>query len=165
MTVNNDLQHAPSDDVLMADLRRIAAAVDGPPADVLAAARAAFLTRDLDGELALLVADTRTAEGEAAYEPVRADATPAQGSWLLSFEGGGVQVDMEVDEEHGRIRLIGQFSGASGDEYYLESEGERRPIEVDDLGRFIVDDVRHGPVRLRCRSADGAPVTTVWVTI
>jgi hypothetical protein len=165
MTVNDNVQYARSDDVLMADLRRIASAVDGPPADVQAAARAAFLTRDLDGELAVLVADTRIMDGDAGYEPVRADATPAQGSWLLSFEGGGVQVDMEVDEERGRMRLIGQFSGAAGDEYYLESAGERRPIDVDSLGRFIIDDVRHGPVRLRCRSADGAPVTTVWVTI
>lgn len=163
--MNHNVQYASSDDVLMTDLRRIAAAVDAPPSDVLAAAHAAFLTRDLDGELAVLVADTSAVGGDAAYEPVRADPTPAQGSWLLSFEGGGVQVDMEVQEEPGRMRLIGQFSGASGDEYYLESARERRPIDVDDLGRFIVDDVRHGPVRLRCRSTDGAPVTTVWVTI
>jgi hypothetical protein len=63
------------------------------------------------------------------------------------------------------VRLIGQFSGASGDEYYLETGGERRRVEVDAIGRFIIDDVAHGPIRLRCNSADGAPITTVWVTI
>ena len=150
-----------NDDTLIADLRRIAAAVDGPPDAVLAAARAAFLTRDLDGELALLVADSRTT-GE--YATIRADADP-QGRWMLSFEGGGVQVDMEVEERGGRVRLVGQFSGASGDEYLLESGGRQRRIEVDDIGRFIVDDIEHGPIRLRCHAADGAPITTVWVTI
>jgi len=152
------------DDALLADLRRIAAVVDGPPASVLAAARAAYLARDLDGELAMLTGDSRIA-GDGAYEPVRTDPAPAQGHWLLSFEGGGVQVHMEVDEQCGRLRIIGQFAGASGDDYHLESAGTRRRIDVDSLGRFIVDDVAHGPIRLRCHAADGAPVTTVWVTI
>jgi hypothetical protein len=152
------------DDILLGDLRRIAGVVDGPPAGVLAAARAAYLARDLDGELAMLTGDSRIAE-DSAYEPVRTDPAPAQGHWLLSFEGGGVQVDMEVDEYNGRLRVIGQFSGASGDDYHLESAGGRRRIDVDSLGRFILDDVTHGPIRLKCHSTDGAPVTTVWVTI
>ena len=155
-----------NDDALLADLRRIAATVDGPPDAVLAAARAAFLTRDLDGELALLVADSRTTDDTGAYAAIRAGTDQdAQGRWMLSFEGGGVQVDMEVEERAGRVRLIGQFSGASGDEYLLESGGRQRRIEVDDLGRFIVDDIEHGPIRLRCHAVDGAPITTVWVTI
>ena len=155
-----------NDESILADLRRIAATVDGPPDGVLTAARAAFLTRDLDGELALLVADSRTAGGTGGYAPIRAGLDrEAQGHWMLSFEGGGVQVDMEVEERHGRVRLIGQFSGASGDEYLLESGGRQRRIEVDAIGRFILDDVAHGPIRLRCRAADGAPITTVWVTI
>lgn len=154
------------DDTLIADLRRIAAAVDGPPPDVVSAARAAFLARDLDGQLALLIADSRVADEAGAYEPIRADSEPdAQGHWLLSFSGGGVEVDMEVEERHGRVRLVGQFSGASGDEYVLESGSRKRRLEVDAIGRFIVDDVPHGPIRLRCHARDGAPITTVWVTI
>lgn len=155
-----------NDYALLADLRRIATTVDGPPGAVLAAARAAFLTRDLDGELALLVADSRTAGDSAGYAAIRADTDQdAQGSWMLSFEGGGVQVDMEIEERDGRVRLIGQFSGASGDEYVLEAGGRQRRVEVDTIGRFIVDDIEHGPIRLRCHAADGAPITTVWVTI
>ena len=155
-----------NDEAILADLRRIAATVDGPPDCVLAAARATYLTRDLDGELALLVADSRTADDAGPYAPVRADVDQdAQGHWMLSFEGGGVQVDMEVEERHGQVRLIGQFAGASGEEYILESGGRQRRIEVDTIGRFIVDDVEHGPIRLRCHAADGAPITTVWVTI
>jgi hypothetical protein len=154
-----------SDDALLTDLRRIASMVDGPPGPVVAAARAAFLTRDLDGELAVLIADSRAA-GDRAYDPVRAsDIEPAQGRWLLSFSGGGVQVDMEVEEEHGRLRLIGQLLGSAAADCFLDSAGGRRLIEVDELGRFIVADIAPGPVRLRCRSADGRVITTAWVTV
>jgi hypothetical protein len=151
---------------LLAALRRVAAAVDGPPDAVRNAARSAFDLRDLDGELAVLIADSRAPDGdEAAFEAVRAEAEAGRGGWLLSFLGGGVQVDMEVDDEHGRVRLIGQFSGATGDEYVLESRDGQRPIEVDAVGRFIVEDLTPGPVRLRCRSADGTRITTTWISI
>lgn len=150
-------------DDLLAELRRVVTEADGPPEAVRAAARAAFLARDLDGELAVLIADSRAADGD--YEPVRAMPEPAQGRWLLSFEGGGVQVDMEVDEQHDRVRLLGQFSGTSGSEFFLESATGLQRLDVDEIGRFIVAGVTHGAVRLRCRSADGARITTVWVTV
>jgi len=145
--------------------RRIFAAVDGTPTDVLAAAREAFHTRDLDGEIAVLVADSRTAGTDTVYLPVRAEPDPAQGHWLLSFAGGGIRVDMQVGEEQGRLLLLGMFSGTSGEEYYLESADGQRRIDVDRLGRFAVEGVAHGPVRLWCRSSDGIRVTTDWVTI
>lgn len=150
------------DDALVDDLRRIAAAVDGPPASVADAARTAFLFRDVDSELAVLIADSRLAED---FEPVRAYAEPGQGSWLLSFEGGGVKVDMEVAERADRVTLIGQFTGAGGDEYVLETASARQPFAVDVLGRFIIEDLSHGRIRLRCRSVDSTPITTAWVTI
>ena len=152
-----------ANDDLLAELRRVVTEVDGPPEAVRAAARAAFLARDLDGQLAVLIGDSRAAAGD--YEPVRAVPEPAQGRWLLSFEGGGVQVDMEVDEEHEGVRLLGQFSGTSGNEFFLESATGLRRLDVDEIGRFIAGGVTHGAVRLRCRSADGAKITTVWVTV
>ena len=195
--MSDDMRVTSLDDELLAELRRVASAVDGPPDSVREAARAAFLTRDVDGELALLTGDSRSAAGfessaagfessaagfessgvgfensgvgfensAAGFETVRAEPAPAQGHWLLSFAGGGVQVDMEVSDQAGRISLVGQFVGSSGDDCVLETPGGRRSIDVDDLGRFIVDGLAHGPIRLRCRAADGAPVTTVWVTI
>jgi hypothetical protein len=152
------------DDVLTA-YRRIAASVDGPPEYVLSAARAAFLARDLDAEIALLVADSRSVYREEAYEPVRAEPDVAQGRWLLTFEGGGIQMEIEVEEGEGRVRLFGLLSGGSTTDCFLEAAGDRRRVDIDDLGRFVVDDVEHGPVRLRCRSSDGARVTTAWVTV
>lgn len=156
------------DDALVAELRRVAAEIDGPPSGVSSAARAAITARDLDGELAVLIADSRAAaDADAlAYEPARADIDGAQGGWMLSFAGGGVQVDMEVGDDCGRVRLVGELAGVLADECYLVfADGERRRLEVDDLGRFVVEDARHGPIRLQCMSTDGIRVTTAWVTI
>jgi hypothetical protein len=149
---------------LLTALRRIAAEIDGPAPSVYAAARAAYLTRDLDGAIAVLIGDSRSAAG-SGFAVVRAGPDEAQGRWLLSFSGGGVQIDIEVEEEPAGLRLIGQFTGTSDGEYWLDSSGGRRLLDVDELGRFLVRDVPHGPVRLRCTSADGAPVTTAQVTI
>jgi hypothetical protein len=155
-----------ADDALLAELRRVAAEIDAPPSGVTSAARAAIIARDLDGELAVLIGDSRTPEADPlAFEPVRA-ATEAQGSWLLSFAGGGVEVDMEVSDDRGRVHLVGQLAGASADECYLVfADGERRRLDVDEIGRFVVEDARHGPVCLQCVSAGGTRVTTAWVTI
>lgn len=158
----DDLPSVLSDDALVDDLRRIIATMDGPPDSVASLARAAFLSRDIDGELAVLIADSRRAED---FEPVRAYPDPGQGTWLLSFAGGGVRIDMEVAERADRLALIGQFTGAGGDGYLLETVSGRRPVAVDDLGRFVIEGLDHGRIRLRCRSADGTPITTTWVTI
>jgi hypothetical protein len=151
-----------ADDALMEELRRIATALDGPPPSVGRDARAAFLTRNMDGELAVLIADSRLADD---FEAVRAYGEPGQGSWLLSFQGGGVRVDMEVAGRAGRLALIGQFTGVGGDDQVLETTSGRRPLAVDDLGRFVVEGLEPGRIRLRCRSADGTLITTAWVNI
>ena len=151
------------EDPVLTALRRIASAVDGPPSTVLEAARAAFLTRDLDAEIAGLTADSRAAD-ETAYEPARAE-DPAQGQWLLSFEGGGLHIDVEIDDEHGRMRLLGQFSGPTVSECILYAESGPVPVDLDGLGRFIVDGLTHGRVRLRCVLADGRRITTTWVRV
>jgi hypothetical protein len=152
------------DDAMLAALRRIARAVDGVPDAVADAAHAAFLSRDLDAEIAALIADSRAAD-ETAYEPARADENSAQGQWLLSFAGGGVQIDLEIDDERGRVRLLGMLSGAPVADCEVQAERRSFPADVDDLGRFIVADLAHGPIRLLCRLIDGRRVTTTWVRV
>jgi hypothetical protein len=158
---------AMDDDALVGELRRLAAELDAPPGNVSTAAREAILTRDLDGELAELIGDSRVvgAGDPLAFEPIRADAE-ARGSWMLSFAGGGVQVDLEVSDDRGQLRLVGQLSDAAASGCYLVfADGERRRLDLDELGRFVVPDARHGAVRLQCQSAGGGRVTTAWVTI
>jgi hypothetical protein len=152
------------DNRLLADLRRVAAEADPVPEIVVAAARAAITTRDLDSEVAALVADSTETRGEdpAAPEPVRAD--PAQ-SRMLSFAGGGLQVDLEVTQRGAVTDVIGQLTGAPVAGCVLEYAGGRQPLSPDELGRFVATGIRPGPLRVRCRSATGGSVTTSWVTV
>jgi hypothetical protein len=154
------------DDELITSLRDIASQIDALPPEVHDAARAAHLALDLDSEIAVLVVDTRVGSpSPSAFAPVRdADETPGQ--WLLSFSGGGVEIDVEVeDAAPDGLRLLVQFTGATGGDYQLETSGGSRCLDVDDLGRLVISGVPHGPIRIRCRAASGAPVTTAWVTI
>jgi hypothetical protein len=158
-----------SDDELLHELRRIAAEVDPVPDLVFEAARAAITMGDLDGELAVLVGDSAADAGEPAlrglaYDLVRSGTSG--GGRLLSFVGGGVQVDLEVTGGADHLTLFGQLAGAAADGCVLErGNGARRGVEVDELGRFLLTDALPGPVRLRCRSVSGTPVTTTWTTI
>jgi hypothetical protein len=155
-----------SDDQLLARLGRAVAEVDPVPDEVRQAARMAFDTRDLDAELAVLVADSARdgADPDAIFDAVRAGEVAD--IRLLSFTGGGVQVDIEVNRTGGRLDLMGQLSGASGNTCFLEYPQEPAvEVELDDIGRFMVTGTPGGPVRLRCRSAAGTPVTTSWVTL
>jgi hypothetical protein len=154
------------DDEITGELRRLAGMIDPVPDHVLAAAAAALGTRDLDGEMAVLIADSAARDGTSvSFEPVRGGAS-VQGSRLLSFAGSGVQVDLEVIEHGDRLDLFGQFAGASAEGCVLEhATAGPRSLEVDNLGRFLVSGARHGPVRARCRSVAGVWVMTAWVTI
>jgi len=154
------------DDALIGELRRVTAELDAPPSSVTNAARKAILVRDLDAELAELIGDSRaTGTGDPlAFEPVRAD-DEARGGWILSFAGGGIQVDLEIGDDGSRIGIVGQLSGTTGECYLVFADGERRRLDVDELGRFVVPDARHGALCLQCRSTGGARVTTAWVTI
>ncbi|MEN3309817.1 MAG: hypothetical protein V7603_6019 [Micromonosporaceae bacterium] len=156
-----------TDDELVDRLSRIAAEADPVPQTVRLAARAAFSTRDLDGELAALVGDSAMdAESGLAFEPVRGGSGgPVAASRMLSFAGGGVQVDLEISRYGARVDVIGQFAGAEPGGCALEYVGrEPRTLDLDDLGRFLVSGADPGTVRLRCTSAAGTPVVTSWIT-
>ena len=139
-------------DALEADLRRIAALADPPPARVHHAALAAFATRRIDEELAELVRDSDLAPAGdlRAEDDVR----------LLSFEHHGVSVELQV--HHGRrVSVHGVVTGASG-EVVLELPGERATADLDDDGWFILDNIPGGTARLHVTAADGTAVVTSW---
>jgi hypothetical protein len=146
------------------NLRRIVRDVDPAPDEVFAAARAAIITRELDAELAALVADSAAMEDELRFDPVRTASTDAADTRLLSFDGGGVQVELEVSGQADQLMVVGQVIGAADRGCVLEqADGRVHEVELDSLGRFLITGVTSGPARLRCRSASGGRVSTHWV--
>jgi hypothetical protein len=146
------------------NLRRIVRDVDPVPDEVFAAARAAIITRELDAELAALVADSAAMEDELRFDPVRTASTEAADSRLLSFDGGGVRVELEVSGQADQLMVVGQVVGAADRGCVLEqADGRVHDVELDSLGRFLITGVTSGPARLRCRSASGGRVSTHWV--
>jgi hypothetical protein len=148
-----------ADDDLLGDLRRVAGLADPVPAHVHAAARAAFETRNLDARLAELVADSAAS---GSFEAVRQVAEER----LLSFATSDAQVEVTVRAEGAGWTMMGQVFGAGPGSAALETGTPGSiPLELDDLGRFLVADVPGGPVRLRLRLPAGGTVLTSWVTL
>lgn len=145
------------DERLLDRLRAVLAQVDPVPADVLAAARAAFTMRDLDEELALLVADSESALGGLAT--VRAALTAR----LLSFETPGGGVELELTGAGSRVDLQGQALGSPLTQLTVEHVEGVEQLDVDSLGSFAAQGLPAGRLRLRWVDASGRRVVTPWV--
>jgi len=155
-----------NDDRDIAHLRRIARHVDPAPHGVHAAARAAIRTRDLGAELADLMADSAVTAGSLAFDMVRLDSAADTEARMLSFHGGGVQIELQVSDQGEPLAVAGLITGASPNSCVLQhSNASERRLELDRLGRFLVTDVPQGPTRMRCRSVSGSWVNTPWVSL
>ena len=157
MTASED-----EDDLLIERLRAIALEADPPPALVTAAAEAALLTRRLDAELALLVADSGGAlprRARGGDEQVR----------MLTFEAASVVIELEIRSAGGALSLRGLVTGAAG-EVVVETGDPgspagtvRRTAALNAEGWFTMDGLEPGVLRLHVPTASGA-VATSWVT-
>jgi hypothetical protein len=149
----------PTIDVLELRLRRLAQTADPVPELLLESARAAFILRTVDAELAELVHDS-------AVDP---DLVLVRGPGddtvrMLSFEHGDVAVDLQVSETPSGRELLGLVTGAVGD-VDVEQAGGRTTVPLDDAGRFVVQGLANGPVRLHMHAVDGTAITTSWVNL
>jgi hypothetical protein len=147
------------DDELITRLRSVAEQVDPPPELVLEAARAAFLMRRIDAELAELVLDSAVDAG-----PVLVRSAVDDGVRMLSFETGTISIEVQVTGVDGGRSLLGLVTGASGT-VEVETTAGRHAVPIDTLGRFAVMDVPQGAVRLHLVADDGTAVTTSWVSL
>lgn len=144
-----------TDDELVERLRRLAAAVEPVPEAVTEAARAAFLTRRLDEEIAMLLRDSAlSASAVRGTEP---------GPRLLSYEVGDVSLELELELVGRFLTLRGLALGTVGDaEVDAGATGPHVGV-VDDHGWFTVEALPPGPLRVRVHTAAGAVVTTGWI--
>lgn len=147
-----------TDDELVQQLRVVEAdRREGPPAAVLAAARAAFTWRTIDEELALLAFDST--DDDRALAGVRGDEAR-----LVSFAAGDLQLDIEIAMAGGRRALTGEATPPPDVLELQRAGGASVELPVDGRGRFRADDLVGGPIRFRA-VRDDRPVVTVWVTI
>jgi hypothetical protein len=152
------------DDVLMARLRDLLAATDGPPpAEFVAMAKQMFGLRSVDAELAALVADSAADSTLTSRRAVRGGAEAR----LLTFESAGLAVEIEVSGAGRSRRVLGQLvpPGPGTVEARQPALPAPRAAEVDERGRFTLDDLRPGPLSLTCRRDGAAAVSTSWVDI
>ena len=144
------------------ELRRAVAQADPVPARLLDAAKGALAWRTIDADLAELVFDSLTDSDETAL--VRGSG-PAR---MLTFQAGGLTIDLEVTGPAGSRGLTGQLTPPGPARVEVRQGGRTRRTEADDLGRFTADGLQAGPVSLRCHGAGGTggpPVVTDWVTV
>ncbi|MEO7980856.1 MAG: hypothetical protein ABI807_08205 [Sporichthyaceae bacterium] len=157
-------------DGLLLRYRELVAQRDPVPGPVLDGAVLAFGWRDPDAELAELVADSLVPERLAAVRG-------GNGIRLLTFDASGVVIELQVsrprDDMAGHLRspalpqrqLEGHVAGAgAGFTASLQHRGGDLAVEPDEHGRFQLDALPAGPLRLRLHTA-GRAITTTWLDL
>lgn len=149
------------DDTLVAELRAALATLDPVPGHLVAAAKQSFAWRRVDEELAELISDSATHPLTAA----RSGGHPGE-SRLLTFEGPGLTVEVEITPQGDRCRLVGQLVPPRHAHMEVRWQGGSVTCEADAIGLFSADSVPPGPVSIACRLQEGhKQVVTSWVTI
>jgi hypothetical protein len=147
----------PNTDPTNASLRSVIDRADPVPSTVVDAARAAYTWRTIDAELAELTADSAVAAAG-----VRSSSAPR----LLTFEGAGVEVEVEVAQTSSTRRLSGQLVPVGPAHVTVRWAGGTRETAADDLGRFAVDGIPAGSVSLLVlRTGAEHPIVTSWISI
>jgi hypothetical protein len=141
-------------------LRALVGRVDPVPAWVDEGARAAFGWRTLDADLAWLLRDS-------ADEAVEAGVRGPGGARQLSFESGELGIELEVVATGPRARRVdGQLLPPSAATVTVERpDADAVSVQADELGRFVVDGLRAGVVRLHVLLGGGARVAVPWTSI
>jgi hypothetical protein len=165
----SDHTNPPSPELGPAEVRllgelRLAGALDAPPPEVIAAAKAVIVWRTLDAELAELAYDS--SQDDLALAGMRgAGATSARRS--LTFEAAGVTLEVEAITAGSRRRLVGQLLPPQPGRVDVRHRDGSVTVAADEAGRFSADGLPSGPVSLRCQGIGQEPVSIVtdWVLV
>jgi hypothetical protein len=151
--------HELDDATLLGHLRRALHDREPPPARVVALAKASFGLRDLDADLAALVADSSQ---DAVGPRVRSVRAPR----MLSFEAGELAVEVEMAPAAEGWRLVGQLDPPGPARVELRRPtGPHITVDADQRGRFTLDVADPGPVSLRCYRTGQPAIVTAWVLL
>jgi hypothetical protein len=152
-------------ELLLARYAALVDRLDPVPREAEVAAQAAFAARDLDLELADLLADSLL-DSEERAALVRAGEAPRE----LSFGSAQLRVEVQVTARGpGRVDLRIQLVPPGPAEIVVENRDHDTQAsgEADWTGSFVLFDQRPGRTRLRCRPADGddREVATEWTRL
>jgi hypothetical protein len=150
-----------SDEQLLADLRRIASIVDPVPSELVEFARESLTWRRVDAELATLLADSSVEEERVAL--IRSSG----GVRVMTFEAEGMTIELDLLDEAGRRRLVGQLMPPCDAAVEIQGTRFRSLVRADVRGRFRAENVPAGHIRLRLTgySETGPPLETSWIVI
>jgi hypothetical protein len=149
------------DDQLLAALGEVLRSSQAPPSWSVELAKASYGLLAADAELARLTSDSGLA---TAPSGLRSAAAPR----LTVFDAGdlSVEVQIEAGARAGSWRLIGQLNPAAAARIQVrQAQPESFWVDVDDLGRFVVDELRDGPLSLLCARPGRQDAVTEWITI
>jgi hypothetical protein len=156
-TGQNDSGHDTSldeiDAALLDELRLVIAQADPPPPRLIETAKAAYVWRTIDEELAHLEFDS------LAGSDVLVRSGGSSGVHL-SFATPEASIEVEVTDGG----LVGQVVPPATEVCLLLGSGQRIETACDELGQFTFERQSSGPVRLVARLA-GGDVVTEWFTI
>jgi hypothetical protein len=137
-----------------AEVIEMLGAVDPVPPDVVEAAKAAFAWRGAGEEIAALVAEAEAGEGVALVRG---------GTREVAFRTAAAEIVVEVAAGGRTSRLTGQVVPPLPGTVTGEWPGGSVAGEVDERGRFVLEGVRSGLVRLRFAPAAGPEIVTDWL--
>jgi hypothetical protein len=146
----------PSDE-LIEELRRLAGGVDPVPSEVISYAKAAVGWRRIDAELAELLSDSERL----------AVARSGEKSNLFSFRATDLEIDVEIRAVETGLLLLGQLAPRSRASIDVERDdgSDAQTVAADELGRFRVELVGGGRIRLRVQRDSHANVETSWISV
>ncbi|MGF1597218.1 MAG: hypothetical protein ACFCVK_09860 [Acidimicrobiales bacterium] len=141
------------DDRLLDELRTAVNAFDPVPDRLMAAARAAFVWRTVDEELAHLQFDSLAGSDEVL---VRTGGSSVH----LSFATSGASVEIEIGPE----ALLGQVVPPAMSIRLVRADGGADIQSCDGEGQFRFPRPVSGPVRL-VATVEGGDIVTEWFTV
>jgi len=146
------------DDELLVRLAGAQQAAESVPRDFIEAGKAAYAWRNIDAELAELVC------GSAPEEAGLTGHLWAEEAHLraLTFTSTALTIEIEVTGD----ALLGQLIPLQAGEVEVTTQTGRAQRErIDDCGCFTIRPIPDGPFRIRCRTADGAFISTNWLNL
>ena len=152
--------HEP-EELLLGELRRIAAVVDPIPEALLHAGRESLTWLRVDAELAELLSDS------IVDDEVLAHVRSSGGVRAVTFEADGFTIELDILGEGAHRTLVGQLVPAGTAEIEVQTSEAAQTVAADAHGRFRAENVPEGRMRLRVTGHPAAPgpAETSWITI